>query len=122
MVEVVAGVELLAVGVVEVDADVVELLAAVELLEGVEGVEKLVERMAMLGVAEEEEEAWEELAAGEKEPAALIERLSLCAHITKVETVCDHTMSGQTSLSSKPVDRLPYAVQAAARRMVDVWL
>ena len=89
MVEVVAGVELLVVGVEEVDADAVELVAAVELLvaeaellEGVEGVEELVERMVVVGVVEEEEEGWEELEAGEEEPAPLLEMLSLCARKT----------------------------------------
>jgi len=116
VVEMVAGVELLVVGVVEVDADAVELVAAVELLvaeaellERVEGVEELVERMAVVGVVEEEEEGWEELEAGEEEPAPLLEVLSLCAHKTKLETVCDHAMSWQTR-------------QAAVRLLVDVSL
>jgi len=94
---------------VELVAAVELLVAEAELLERVEGVEELVERMAVVGVVEEEEEGWEELEAGEEEPAPLLEVLSLCAHKTKLETVCDDAMSWQTR-------------QAAVRLLVDVSL
>lgn len=56
--------------------------------------------MAVVGVVEEEEEGWEELAAGEEEPASPLEILSLCTHKITLENVCDQAMSGHTSQAS----------------------